>query len=403
MTKGSVLPDQSLRKNLPAARLATLFLSVLLLAAPALSGCGGKDGPPEEKPADSKAASSGKQEASPAGDRRQTKVETMLIQPRDLAVVNIYIGNLKPADRVELRSELEGVVEKLDFEESQKVGSGEILANISTSTQQVQRDLAESDFQLADTKYKRDQELFKKKLISSSQLDESRNIRQRAFFNLQLARINLNKSILKTPINGVVKTRAVSRGEFVNKGQLIAEVLDTSRLQASISVPEREISLLKAGMAVEISLDALPGKTFPGHVLTIGLEADVRSRTFPVDVELENQQELLRPGMLARVRIELEKHSGQVLIPRHAVVERVDARIVFVVENGQAWQRTISLGSGNENEVQITGGLKFGDRLVVTGHQRLSDGDPVQVHRELAVEEQPSGQPQEGETPSETR
>lgn len=312
---------------------------------------------------------------------RGTYVEVMEVTPREFVLSATYIGHLLPRERVELRAELEGVVESATFAEGQAIQRGAVLVNVSTGQLKVRRDLARSELALAESNFQRDKQLHGKRLIPDSRLEQSRNRRDVAKYTLRLAEIELDKSAVKTPISGTVKTKAVEVGEFLNKGQLIAEILDISKVRALFHVPEREIRHLSPGMRVAVSFDALPGASHRGVVKTVGLEADRKSRTFPVQVELDNPQRRLLPGMLARVRVRLATYRRQVLVPRYAVLEREAGRAVFVARNGQAEERFIETGADAGEEIQVLNGLSFGDQLVVAGQQMLTDNEPIEIRR----------------------
>jgi len=316
---------------------------------------------------------------APALPARNTVVEAVRVAAGDFTLTATYIGHLLPRERVQLRAEVEGMAERVTFEEGDAVSASSVLANISTEQFSVRRDRARSDLELAESNYRRDVTLAEKKLIPATRLDDSRNRRDVARYEVKLAQIDLEKSAVRTPISGIVKTKGVERGEFLSKGDLIAEILDIAKVRALFNVPEREIRFLKPGSTVSVSLDALPEARYSGEVALVGLEADLSSRTFPVEVELDNPRRELRPGMLVRALVELATYRDQVLIPRHAVLEREHGRAVFVADHGRALERAILTGAGTGEQVQVVEGLAPGDLLIVTGHQRLINDEPVEV------------------------
>ena len=312
-----------------------------------------------------------------------TPVEVQRVTRRDFSLEATYIGHLLPRERVELRSEVEGAVEKMFFEEGQQVARGDKLAHISTRQFTLRRDLAKADLDLAESDYRRTAQLFRKKLVSAVKRDLSRNKRIASVFRLKLAELDLEKSRVRTPIDGTVKTRAAEEGEFLNKGQLIAEILDLSKVRVLFHVPEKEIRHIAAGKPVQVRLDALPGLDIPGNVALVGLEADLSNRSFPVEVELDNPQGRLLPGMLARVQVRLETHRAQVLVPRFAILEREDGRVVYLAKGNRAVERHIETGASPGERVQVLKGLSGGERLIVTGQQKLIPNEKIRIVRVL--------------------
>jgi membrane fusion protein (multidrug efflux system) len=165
----------------------------------------------------------------------------------------------------------------------------------------------------------------------------------------------------------------------VQKGNLLAEILDISYLLALIQVPEREIRNFSLGKEVEVRVDALEGSAFFGKVKKMGVEAEQRSRSFPVEIRVDNRDRELRPGMLVRTRVLGGKYAQAILVPRHAVLEREEGRAVYVAEKGVARLRPIVLGAGAGEEVQVLSGLAFGETVIVRGHHRLAPGEPIAV------------------------
>lgn len=380
----------------PWIRLGGLSLAVLSLAAVlALGGCdrrepaqgaltsgSGSTAAAQDNAAGAQAGAAAP-EPSPAPPKVgrngavRTPVEVQEVRPRDFTLRATYIGYLLPEQRVQLRSEIEGVVERVLFDEGQQVRAEQLLVNISTRELTVRRDQAKAELTLARATYKRDRSLHAKRLVPDAQLEQSRTRRDQAVYALKLAELELEKSSVASPLDGTVKTRGVERGEFINKGQLIAEILDVSKVRALFNVPEREVRFLRPGRRVDVTFEALPDETDPGVVRLVGLEADTRTRTFPVEVELDNAHGRLRPGMLVRVRVALEHYADQLMVPRFAILERERERVVFVVQDGKARERLIRTGASSEGQVQVLDGLKSGDRVVVTGQQKLTPGEPV--------------------------
>ena len=109
------------------------------------------------------------------------------------------------------------------------------------------------------------------------------------------------------------------------------------------------------------------------------MEADSRNRTFPVEIVVDNAKRELRPGMLARVTFTKQISDEQVVIPRHSILERDNGRIVFLVDQEKAMKRRIVIGQSMQDSVQVLQGLKSGDRLVIEGHTKLTDGESVRI------------------------
>lgn len=367
----------------PCPRNGLLFLFIALTLA--LAGCDkGKDS--ANTAVRDQTTTRNQKQGEPSGKpakgseiRRNANVRVVELAPQSLRQEASYVGNLQPNERVVLRSEMEGLVENVHVTKGQTVRKDQVLVNIATKELTVRLNLARANHQLAVTNLKRDLKLSKKNLISQSQLDQSRNQRDSAKFQEQLAEVNLKKSVVRSSIRGQVKSKDTKPGEFVRKGDKLVEILDLSQLLVEINVSERGILKLKKGQSVAVELYAQNGRTLAGKIRTIGIEADARNRTFPVEIEVDNPKERLRPGMLARVTINQGVLKKQLVVPRHAIIERDTGRVVFIVKDGKARMRRIETGVSREEQVQVTSGLKFGEQVIVEGHTKLTDKEAVNV------------------------
>ena len=312
-------------------------------------------------------------------NKKKTNVRVQEVDLESLSIQHTYVGNLLPNQRVTMRSEIDGVIENIYFDEGEEIVKNKKLVDISTKELSLKLKIALADSKLAESNLNRDEKLAKKNLIPNAQLDQTRTFAERALLNKELAKISLNKSLIKSPLKGTVKTRFVKVGEFVRKGDRLAEILEVDRILIKVNIPGQEILQIKIGQKVDIALYILENKKFEGQVKKIGLEADASNRTFPVQIEVDNRERELRPGMLARVTFTQRVDQDQVVIPRHTIMERDTGRIVYVVDNGKAFQREVSIGISQREKVQILMGLSKGEQLVVEGHTKLTDGEEINI------------------------
>ena len=312
-------------------------------------------------------------------NKKRTNVRVQEVNLESLSIKSTYVGNLLPNQRVIMRSEIDGVIENIYFDEGDEIVNNKKLIDISTKELSLKLKIAFADSKLAETNLKRDEKLAKDNLIPNAQLDQTRTFAERALLNRELAKISLNKSIINSPLSGTAKTRFVKVGEFVRKGDRLVEILNVDRILVKVNIPEQEILQINIGQKVDIELYILEKKLFEGKVKKIGLEADASNRTFPVEIEVNNRERELRPGMLARVTFTKRVDQDQVVIPRHTILERDSGRIVYVVDKGKAFQREVSTGISQREKVQILTGLGRGEQLVVEGHTKLTDGEEINI------------------------
>ncbi len=312
-------------------------------------------------------------------NKKKTNVRVHEVDLESLSIQSTYVGNLLPNQRVIMRSEIDGVIENIHFDEGEEIFQNKKLVDISTKELSLKLKIALADSKLAESNLNRDEELAKKNLIPNAKLDQTRTFAERASFNKELSKINLNKSLIKSPLKGTIKTRFVKVGEFVRKGDRLVEILDVDRILVKVNIPEQEILKIKIGQKVDIVLYILENKMIEGQVKKIGLEADSSNRTFPVEIEVDNSERELRPGMLARATFTQRVDQDQVVVPRHAIMERDMGRIVYVVDNDIAIQRKVAIGITQREKVQVIMGLSKGEKLVIEGHTKLTDGEKINI------------------------
>jgi membrane fusion protein (multidrug efflux system) len=314
-----------------------------------------------------------------SNNKKKTNVRLKEIKPETLKIQTTYVGSLLPFQRVLMRSQIDGVIENINFEEGDEITKEKRLIDISTKELQLKLKISIADSNLAEINIKRDEKLASSNLISSSQLDQTRTRAESARLNKELARISLKKSLISSPLDGTVKTKHVKVGEFVRKGDKLVEILDLSRVIVKVNIPELEILEIKIGQKVEIALYIMEEIIFSGEVKNIGLEADSNNRTFPVEIHVSNSERMLRPGMLARSTFTKSIDDEQIVIPRHTILEKERGRVVYVFDKGKVFQRDIQVGLSQKDQVQVIKGLKEGELIVVEGHNKLSDGEEVNV------------------------
>ena len=232
---------------------------------------------------------------------------------------------------------------------------------------------SQTNLQLAKLQYEQS------KIEDNTRLETYRNTMQTAKLNLMLARLDLEKSIVKAPFGGVIRKRYAQLGEFVQKGQNLLEIMDLSKVLAQVNIPEKEVRYARPGKRVSVKIDAFPNAKFSGRIKTLGLEADLKNRSFPAEIIIDNSRGHLYSGLMARVEMLTEYKGNQIIVPRHAVLDREKGAVVFVEKKGVVQLRYVRIGKMIRDEVQILSGLKFGERLVVVGQNLTVDGETVNV------------------------
>ena len=190
----------------------------------------------------------------------------------------------------------------------------------------------------------------------------------------------LENTVLRSPITGVVTARNYDPGDMTGSLPVLTVGQLTPVVKVMINVSENDLATLKAGQDVEVTCDAFPGETFQGKVQRIYPTVDTATRTFEVEVRIANGQERLKPGMFARVSIDLGSRNN-VVVPDRAVVKQTGSgnKYVYVLNGSTVSYKRVELGRRLDNAYELISGIEDGDTVVITGQSRLADGVRVEV------------------------
>jgi len=191
--------------------------------------------------------------------------------------------------------------------------------------------------------------------------------------------VEFKEAVLEAPISGWITKRYFDTGAHVAPGMPLFQIADYHQVKLVIQIPEAEISRVKTGAGAQISIDAWPDQKFYGSVSRMSPTVDYLSRTVKAEISIKNPGMKIRPGMYARARINIKHHLKAVVIPTTAIIERETGSMVFVVENGLAASRQISVESDMGETSSVKSGLSFGDKLIVAGQHSVAQGSPVEL------------------------
>ena len=191
--------------------------------------------------------------------------------------------------------------------------------------------------------------------------------------------VEFKEASLEAPISGWLTKRYFDTGAHVAPGMPLFQIADYHQVKLVIQVPEAEISRVKVGAGAQISIDAWPDQKFYGSVSQMSPTVDYLSRTVKAEIAIKNPGMKIRPGMYARARINIKHHVKAIVIPTTAIIERETGSMVFVMENGQAATRQVSVELDMGETSSIKSGLSFGDKLIVAGQHSVAQGSVVEL------------------------
>ena len=287
------------------------------------------------------------------------------------------VGALIAEDSVILRPEIDGRIDKLLFKEGQPVKKGAVLVVLDSAEPRARLAAAQADLNPAESRYRRSEDLVAQNFISRQALDEARANLDILRARRQQEQVALNKTMIRAPFNAVAGLRQVSPGAYVKKGDDIVRLDALGNLKLEVPVPEVYLSLVRIGLPISLTFDALPGQTFSGTIHAIDPVVDPVSRNVRVRARIANPAGNLKPGMFARATANLGGKTRAILLPEQVIVPKPDGSYVFLAVDGKAELRKVVLGKREPGRVEIVSGVQVGDTVVLDGQIKLRPGVPV--------------------------
>jgi len=215
--------------------------------------------------------------------------------------------------------------------------------------------------------------------VSLQEVDEAKaNLDVRAS-QLKMAQTDLETTLIKAPFTGVLGAKTLSLGQYVTLGNPLLDIVDRTRLILEYSVSERYLSQVALGQTVTLLTSAYPDVTFTGTVNFIAPSIDVATRTLKVEAVVDNTDNRLSPGLSVRLMHVLGFESNGLKIPEESIMPTVEGYKIYLIQDGKAHGVTVEIVSRIKGFVYITGPVKAGDVVVMTGQEKLRDGAEVEI------------------------
>lgn len=360
------------RKNLRKGSRLFLLPSLLMLL---FSGCGDK---PETSVANDK---------EPVNVKFVNVSQVKSLPPRGVVE---YVGVLLAYRKVKVASEIGGTIEKLYFEKGEMVESGQLLAEVSTTSfrlevRRARATLQEAKAALSESKsnYKRIKELHDINAVADSEFDNAKRTADMAGANMEkagaalaLAEDQLKKSRLHAPINGIIAFRDVEDREVIPQGTTLTQVVNLEKLKIKLSVGEKDIHILNKHKDFSFAIEAIPGEEFPCQVFFISPTADTATRSFPVEMLVTEPDQRMADGMTVKIKLPLINEKKTMKVPSTWLSEENGKIGLYVINGDRADFTEVKLGAYYDQRVEILSGLND-QQLVVTNPSGLTDGDRV--------------------------
>ncbi len=292
------------------------------------------------------------------------------------------VGTVTANNDVNIISETSGKVTAVFAKVGDFKQAGSILFQVDDELRKAALMSAEANYEKSKKDFERFQQLYNEKSASDSQFDQIKLALSLAEAQYIVAKRQFNDTQIKTPISGYVTARYVDIGSALQgppQPTVVANIVDISRLKVRLNVAEKDAFTLKTNDPVSVTVDVYPGKVFKGKIESIGSKGD-EAHTYPVEIIIVNERDNpLKAGMFARVEFTSINDRNSIVIPRESLIGSIKQPQVFVVENGIAKLRDITVGKESGTMVEILQGLMVGEEVVVNGQNNIVENTQVTV------------------------
>jgi membrane fusion protein (multidrug efflux system) len=291
-----------------------------------------------------------------------------------------------------LKPEISGIVEAILFEEGKSVEKGAPLVQLRDREQRARLREAEATVGLTRSRYKRARNLAEQNAESEAGVEAAKAEYEIARAHLDLAKIQLDRTLVRAPFDGVVGARLVSPGERVNPGfdrggfgggggggesSGLVRIDSLDEMELIFTLPEPVMALAREGVRVSVRVAPFPGESFGGVIYFVDPRVDATSRRVLVKARVPNPERKLRPGLFAKLTLEISSRKDALMVPEDAIVYGRDGTFVWHIVDGQAHSVPVELGIRQPGRVELRTGVHPGDRVVSAGTHKLRPGSAV--------------------------
>ena len=336
------------------------------------------------------------QAAGPARGAMEFPVEVINVESREVTYAINAVGSVDAFERVEVTARVAGAVERVGFTEGQTVRAGQILVEIEPQRYRLAVDSAQANVEsrrahLAEaqaglarrrTANEKNPGLIRGEEIATweTQTQTAAAEVSQAIAALRQAELNLRDAFVRAPVSGIIQTRTVQTGQYVQVGTVLASMVRRDPLLLRFEVPEQDAGPLQTGQRVTFATSEDP-QPYTAVITHVAGSADRASRMVAITANIDDdRRDRLTPGAFARVSVPIGSSTSSPVIPQTAIRPSEKGFLAFVIENGVARERALTLGMRTPSgEVEVRAGLQPGEKLVIRGAEALRDGVKVRA------------------------
>ncbi|MFA5879601.1 MAG: efflux RND transporter periplasmic adaptor subunit [Candidatus Margulisiibacteriota bacterium] len=309
----------------------------------------------------------------------KTKVKIVNINYTPFVTTIKLISETQPINDLDLSSQVGGIIEYAVPKVGSFVNKSQVLLKVDTKIAYERRLMAKYALDTAKSNFNRQKYLFYRSLSTSQNYENAFSQFKSAEAQFAIAELGYSNSIIKAPISGIITAKYFDIGEMCAPGVPIYNLIDLSKIKVVVGGLEGDLAKIK-NKNIRVFIPAI-NQTFSGIINSIGVKADPRTKTFPIEIVFDNKNYAVKSGMIAEVNIPTNFYPAAIVIPLDCIIDKGPEQYAYIVKEDKAKMVLLSLGIREKNRVLVLNGLKFGDQLITEGQKILEDGEPVEIER----------------------
>lgn len=313
------------------------------------------------------------------GDKKPPTQVTAIVLKTQLFDDDLSLsGSVDANEQIEIHSEVSGVVESINFQEGSKVNKGQLLFKVNDVELRAQLVQAKTKETLASENERRAKLLLQKEAISQEEYDVASADYRSAKAQTQLITAQIGKTSVRAPFSGTIGLRSISPGTYITPAVSVANLVNTSKLKITFSIPEKYATQIKMNTVLSFTV-AGSTEVYKAKIYAIEPGIAVNTRTLQVRALTDNSNGKLLPGVFADIILPLDQIKDAIIVPSEAIVPVQSGKKVFIANNGQAKEIKIESSTRTASSILVLSGLKEGDTLITSGVMALKDEAPIKV------------------------
>lgn len=307
-------------------------------------------------------------------------IKVEVLKPASYSEFISVTGSIKANEDVMISPEEGGVVKEWFVEKGQVVKKGQMLCVLNDDLIQSNYDAAQAQYNMSQINFEMQSKVFQEKAISELQFKNAQYARDAAKAQATMMKVRLERTRIKSPIDGIFNDRYKNAGEFAPPMVPLAHVVNLESIKAGAEISEKYAGAVKVGNSAIVVPDAYPDDSLKAQIIFVGASVSSSNRTLPLELALSNPRFRLKPEMIVRISIiNIIRHNA--LLVEESILQEVDRNktVVYVEKNGKVEERIVQLGGRHGTKREVIKGLKAGEHIVVSGFQKLVHGQTVRV------------------------